>query len=214
MAIKSVNNPTPGQNLSQPTSQVTVADLTPRDLQLLRAQKRNEAKAKERTRRFEEQRQFREEDIARGLERGKELFGEGSLGRAQGFDAPAVQAARETQLRNLQRQQELQRRQLQGVQGRAGITGGLQAGQLINLQRQQQLEQQAAEQQVLLARAKQEEELEKFNLEQARRELLGQQTFALGEAGLGAAERGAVISGLAAEAGAAAQRQSGGGGKK
>jgi hypothetical protein len=166
----------------------------------------------ERARRFEQLRQFREKDLAAGRERAEELFGEGSFGRLEGMDEGQTQALRETRLRNLNRLQQQQQRQLGGVQAQAGIQGGLAGQQLQGLQGQQQQEQQAAEQELLLGTASQQREVDKFNVEQGRREILARSVRELGEAGLGISERGAILSQLASEAGADATREAGGGG--
>lgn len=178
------------------------------------AQDKSAREAAERSSRFEQLRGEREKDITSGLKRAGEIIPEGRLGRLGGFEAPEIQAARETRLRNLQRQQALQQRGLQGFQAQAGVQGGLAGQQLVNLQGQQQQAQQEAEQSLFLQQEQQQRALDQFNLEQLRRELLGQQAIAFGEAGLGAAERGAVLSQLAAESGAEATRKAGGGGKK
>lgn len=123
---------------------------------------------------FESARAEREKDIGMGLERGKQLVPESSLGRVEkgisgapsqsqqqiaqmrkeqaekGFGAQAFQAARESRLRNLQRAQERQQRSLAGRQAQLGLRGGAATGQLGSLLGEQARQSLQAEQELML----------------------------------------------------------------
>lgn len=118
----------------------------------------------------EQQRQFREQDMKRGLERGAEFFGEGKLGRVddtrsadiasvvdqrreisqQGFGAQAFQGAREARLRGLNRSDQQAQRQLGATMARSGIAGPLAGAQAVELMKAQQAQRAEAEQQLFL----------------------------------------------------------------
>jgi len=190
------------------------AGLTTQDLQNPLSFIANTGAEKEREKRFQQLRQERERDIQLGQKRAQEIAPEGVLGRLQGIDSAEAQALRETRLRALQRVQQQQQRQLAGTQARGGVTGGLAGQQQINLANQQLQQQQAAQQALLSEQSRIQRGINQFNLGQAGKEFAARQAIGLGEAGLGAAERGAVLSQLSAEAGAAATRAASGGGKK
>jgi hypothetical protein len=148
----------------------------------------------------------------------------------QGLDAPAFEASRERRLRELQRQEQGAQRQLRGQQGRFGVGGPLAAAQFANLSGQQDINRRGAEQELLLqdvglrrealggfersVQAAEGDELARQQANQAnlRRELLGIQSRELGEASLGAAERGAAGQILTGQS--IANSGSQGGGKK
>jgi len=109
-------------------------------------------------------------DLDRGLERGKKMFGDGSLGRVneersddmkdivrrkkqiadEGLGAEAFQAARDARTRALQRMEQMQLRNLKSSQGARGVSGGSAQAQLIDLMGDQGQARIASEQDLLL----------------------------------------------------------------
>lgn len=201
-------------------------------------------------RKYDMLRAEREKDLARGRARGVSEF-ENQLGKIetdptaaqqallaqrkqimdQGLGSAAFQAARETRLRGLGRNEQEQQRALASQLQRAGLRGGAAAGQLGNLMRQQQGGRTAAEQELLLQNVAQKQqgmnayqdlltrqedqqrESRKFNLGQIGKEKFGTLTTSLAEGQLGAAERGAVGQQNIGQLMAQAAAQSGGGKK-
>jgi len=193
----------------------------------------------------------RERDMLRGQQRGREMFGDGSLGSVdtnrskdmqeiianrqnimrEGLGADVFQAGREARLNGLGRAEQMAARQLRAGQAAGGIQGPLAGAQQMALMNQQQNTRQGAERQLLLDNAQarlqglgaaessikgaQADELgrQQFNIGQTGREKLAQSTIMMGEAALGASERGAAIQGEAAKAYAQSAANQGGGKK-
>lgn len=185
-----------------------------REAKAIEERKRKSMQAQVRSQR-ELEKEFRSEDIAEGRQRGQELFGELEARtqeeRTKDFMAqlerrrqaatqgltPEEQSALQSQaLGGIARGAQTQLRQLRGVQGAAGVTGGLaaqQAGRVLG-QAQQQAAQ--AQQNVFLqniaARREAEEGLAQQlqqEQQQAQRLRAGQAGVEFGFAGLGAQER-------------------------
>lgn len=188
----------------------------------------------------------REVDMIRGAERGRELFGDGSLSQVDpsrrsgdmseiiaarqdamrnGMGADAFQAAREARLGGLQRSEQSQARQLRASQAAQGVTGPMAQAQSMALLGQQQDARQGAERQLLLDNVAQKTQAlglaeqsiasaEGTEKAEMKGERMGQLTTMMGEAALGAQERGAAIQSEAAKAYASAAAQQSGGGKK
>jgi hypothetical protein len=174
----------------------------------------------------DEFRRQREEDIAKGRARGEEFFGsvediqkqraERSVDIADvirkrrsiaesGFGSDFFQAARESRLRNLGRQEQGAQRQLASAQGAGGVGGPLASAQGLQLQRDINRNRLAAEQNLLLedARIRQQGlgdfeksvKAEQTNLANLLKGILG---FGFAEADLGAGERataGQILTG-------------------
>jgi len=170
----------------------------------------------------------REKDMELGRARGEEFFKEGSLGRLsenrsadisnivnmrkniaeKGFGAEAFQKSREAAFSGMDRAQQLQARKLKGMQGSAGLQGGLAGSQQMDLMRQQQNERQNVERQLFLdniaqrqsqigaseqsIRSAENQELanKQYNIQQRKDEIMGLLTAQFGEAGMGIQERG------------------------
>jgi hypothetical protein len=158
----------------------------------------------------------READFMRGRARGEELLAEGTLGRLEGITEGQNQAIREQALLGLQGQQQAAQRALRGTMAASGVQGGLSGGLQSALLGQQAAERSQAEQAMATGLIETGMNINKFNLGQGQREVLGRIGIELGEAGLGAAERGALMQKDAATEAAniAAQAAQGGGGKK
>jgi len=127
-------------------------------------------KYKEQQRDAESSGLHREIDMSRGLERGKQLFAEGSLGRVgeersadvadivsrrkeimdKGFGAKAFEAAREARLQGMGQAEQMQQRRLRAAQAGSGVAGGLAGGQMLGLMKQQQQQRQSAERDLFL----------------------------------------------------------------
>lgn len=187
--------------------------------------------------RFEELRRQRQKDWEAGLGRGQEMFKEGSLGRLGGNeDLQRVLAARRAQAGGLSAdEQQVMRaklmgqmasanqgalRQLRGIQGAAGIQGGVAGAQAADVLRGGQQAMIGAERDIqmqnLLAKRQGIGELEatamglgKYDIGQANKELIAKYQTGLAEQALGAAERGALRSSDLAMAQQSAANQGG-----
>lgn len=189
-------------------------------------------------------REGRKEDLAEGRARGEELFGKGALSdiegrrakeiadiiemrkqQAQGFTPEEKGALRDEAVSNIQKATQTNLRQLRGVQGAQGIRGGLAAAQQAQALQGGAQAQAQAERDIYLKNIEQrraaadalEKSIQSARAEELgalRSEKLGQLQTELGFAGLGAAERGAVMQKLVGEAQAQAAARGGGGGKK
>lgn len=149
-----------------------------------------------------------------------------------GLGAEAFQASREARLGGLQRSEQMAARQMRSGQAGSGVTGPLAQAQQMALLGQQQTGRQGAERQMLLDNVQLKNQAlgaaeqsitgaeatetgkTQYNQDRLGREKLGVLTTMMGEAALGASERGAAIQGEAAKAYASAAANQGGGGKK
>lgn len=175
-------------------------------------------------------------DFREGVGFGKELVGDGSLGRlgtnsdiqsvieqkkklAQGLTGAETQAQRDVSNQNINAQTETARRQLASAQARSGVRGATAAQQQGNVIAQGAQNKANFERDLLLQnRQAQTEGLQslentvtstsQFDLSQAAKERFGQISTGLGLAQLGATERGSLAASNALKA------SSSGGGKK
>jgi len=175
-------------------------------------------------------------DFNQGLSFGKELSGDGSLGRlgtdsniqgiieerkklAQGLTSQETAAQRGQAINQINQSSELARRRLASAQARNGVRGATaanQQGQVIgqaidarqNFERNLLLGDRQAKIDGLNSLESTVTDVNKFDLSQRANERFGQQATALGFAQLGATERGSLAQASAARA------ASQGGGKK
>ena len=176
--------------------------------------------------------QSRKADMAAGRQRGEELFGGNALGKIEGRRAAEVadlinmrkqqlgglsqeeqNAFRSQALGGIQQSQQDQQRQLMARLGASGLRGGAASAQQANLAREAMRQQAQAEQNLFTQNVdRRRQALDAFEgaIGRARQEELGLlakekagvlQTE-LGQAGLGAQERGSALSQAAAEAAA------------
>lgn len=176
----------------------------------------------------------READLARGRQRGQELFGEGAnftrgreeittdvqdiLGRRraalEGMSSEEQAALRSQALERIAAQQQGAQRQLRGLQAQAGLTGATAAAQQAGVLGQAQKDRAGIERDLLLADiANRNEALGAFEqtlggeMQRSQQERLGQLSTELGFGQLGATERGAIAQQLIGEKQAAAAQQ-------
>jgi len=176
--------------------------------------------------------QSRQADMAAGRKRGEELFGNNALGNIEGRRAAEVgdlinrrkeqlgglsqeeqNAFRSQALGGIQQGQQDQQRQLMARLGASGLRGGAAAAQQANLAKEALKQQAQAEQNLFtqnVDRRRQALDAYEGSMGRARQEELGLlakekggilQTE-LGQAGMGAQERGAAMSQAAGEAAA------------
>ena len=143
----------------------------------------------------------------------------------EGFTPAEEEAMRSRVQQQIGRQTQQGLRQLRGFQGQAGIRGGLAGAQAADVLRQGQeagteaeLDLQLQDMQArrgaldaLERTARGEQDVERFNIQQAGREKFAQQATALSSQIVGAADRGAIKASEIAREQAAASQQ---GGKK
>jgi hypothetical protein len=186
----------------------------------------------------EASKEARKRDFAEGLKKGKELIGEGTLGRlgtdpaiAQalemqrkrlgGLTGAEMQAERDVAGAGINRATELARRRLASAQAQAGLRGATAAGQQAdvlrsgieqqsNLERQLMMGQRAAQREAISDVLGSGAQAKQFDISQAARERFGQLQTALGFQQLGVSERAGVAANQASVAAAKAAAPRGG----
>ena len=151
-------------------------------------------------------RQQREEDLKRGEERAKKKYAVGEADpsafrdiikqrqeQTQGLTGEERQAMEQQGLRAIQQAEQTQARQLAARQGAAGIRGGLAMAQQRDVAEQGLEARAGLAQDIFLENINKRREALNQLESTLGRERLGGLTMEFGEAGLGAAERGAAI---------------------
>lgn len=188
---KTPNELVPGLIPTQPNDQTSIKDMS-----------------------AEEMRRQRGIDYNIGMQRGSELFKEGSLGRMNLDASPMLQAQRQLAQANINRTMQTQQRALAAAQARARMPAGANFAQRAALTRQQQQAQNEAARQQNIDAYGQQKEQTMFNLGQGNKELFGKLATALSEQGFGVTERTGAMQSEIAKAMAAAAANSKSGGKK
>jgi len=161
-------------------------------------------------------RQMRENDIASGMERGREIFFEDPImkelsGRrkdlSQGLNAEELDAQRRMMTRQRDNNEQAALRQLMAGQGRAGVGGSRAAAQRADLQRKMNIDRGDQERQMVLnnyeARRQGLDDYQKLELNKR----FGQLSQGMGEAQLGVSDRTGYMQNQIAQQMAAAANQ-------
>lgn len=173
----------------------------------------------------------RQKDMDEGRARGEELFGDGALGRLDdqrsdevagiiadrkanlaGYTPEELNAMKGQADSRVGQAEYMAKRELRGAQGRAGLSGGVAAGQAAGITRAANKERAGADRDIFLSQIEarrgaldkyegsvgtarnNELGLSKFNLDQKNKELMSRLSTEFGYAGLGASERSAIMT--------------------
>ena len=186
----------------------------------------------------EDSKKAREKDFSEGLTKGKELIGEGSLGRLSndqaisqalelqrqrlsGLSGQEMQGARDVATQGINRSTELARRQLAAAQSRAGVRGGVAGAQQSDVQMGGMEQKAKLERDLMMAQRDAQgnaisdvltsgAKTREFDLSQAAREKFGQISVATGFQQLGVSERSGAAANQAAIGAAQAAAPKGG----